>query len=355
MENAKHNHCDKDCHESVAVPLSALRTTDKLIHIDHIEEELVSDRAKKQNAKAKVGKISKQRSGDSEPLTTDRKNQTSCNTLEDKAIIKEFVFVSEEKEKTGPEWIITIIVRVLSTLNETAIEAERQYFVKRLRYIWNTLCYLCLTAYYIWFSITSGLSMENATYFVVVILIIICIIQIMLISIDVYCVMIMREIDTYKLSSYGIFIWILIFGLSSYILSGPIFDNNWIAWSVIAVILSLNLVIFLSIVFWIIALPLILLGIGIEVTVRCLIGKTDCPLEINKVITYKYKLFRFDKNKFKECASCSICLEEYKESDVTLCILNCQKSHVFHEKCIFDWIKVRRDCPICRAEIQFMQ
>jgi hypothetical protein len=42
---------------------------------------------------------------------------------------------------------------------------------------------------------------------------------------------------------------------------------------------------------------------------------------------------------------CPICLEENdEESRITCCINN----HVFHKKCILEWIKKKPNCPLCR-------
>jgi hypothetical protein len=44
---------------------------------------------------------------------------------------------------------------------------------------------------------------------------------------------------------------------------------------------------------------------------------------------------------------CSICLEDNTPNEVS--IFKCQ--HQFHEKCIENWLKKKRSCPLCRCNI----
>lgn len=44
---------------------------------------------------------------------------------------------------------------------------------------------------------------------------------------------------------------------------------------------------------------------------------------------------------------CSICLGDYKERDLLLLLPHC--GHLFHVKCITQWLLVNLTCPICRS------
>ncbi|PON70243.1 43kDa postsynaptic protein [Parasponia andersonii] len=43
---------------------------------------------------------------------------------------------------------------------------------------------------------------------------------------------------------------------------------------------------------------------------------------------------------------CSICLADYDETDMLMLLPNC--AHLFHEKCINQWLRLHPTCPICR-------
>ncbi|GAB2218918.1 hypothetical protein Droror1_Dr00002151 [Drosera rotundifolia] len=46
-------------------------------------------------------------------------------------------------------------------------------------------------------------------------------------------------------------------------------------------------------------------------------------------------------------ACCSICLGDYKETDVLRLLPDC--GHLFHLKCVDPWLRLRPTCPICRS------
>ena len=70
-----------------------------------------------------------------------------------------------------------------------------------------------------------------------------------------------------------------------------------------------------------------------------LITISENPIILTKI---KYKCDEENNNN----EQCSICLDEFIENE-TLFQLNCQ--HYYHEKCLKDWLKKNRNCPICRV------
>ncbi|TKY45564.1 putative RING-H2 finger protein ATL71 [Spatholobus suberectus] len=45
-------------------------------------------------------------------------------------------------------------------------------------------------------------------------------------------------------------------------------------------------------------------------------------------------------------SSCSICLGDYKESDMLRLLPHCD--HLFHLACVDPWLRLHSTCPICR-------
>ena len=45
---------------------------------------------------------------------------------------------------------------------------------------------------------------------------------------------------------------------------------------------------------------------------------------------------------------CCICLDDNNEGDLAIRLPNC--SHIFHKKCILDWLQRKCTCPVCRYE-----
>jgi hypothetical protein len=57
----------------------------------------------------------------------------------------------------------------------------------------------------------------------------------------------------------------------------------------------------------------------------------------------------FNKDLKKEKERCVICLDDFKEGDV---LINIPCFHYFHLKCITEWFKNNKNCPICKYEIK---
>ncbi|KDP34671.1 hypothetical protein JCGZ_11019 [Jatropha curcas] len=79
-----------------------------------------------------------------------------------------------------------------------------------------------------------------------------------------------------------------------------------------------------------------------DVVVRPRGGVSTCAIpELKK----NGRLLRAAKGSYGDCA---ICLENLSGA-VKVTELNC--SHLFHEKCIFQWLGYKNSCPLCRKEI----
>lgn len=59
----------------------------------------------------------------------------------------------------------------------------------------------------------------------------------------------------------------------------------------------------------------------------------------------------FKVPEFQKDSSCIICFNKFKDSD-TIIVLPCYDSHVFHEKCIENWLQRNDSCPLCKKSIK---
>ena len=51
----------------------------------------------------------------------------------------------------------------------------------------------------------------------------------------------------------------------------------------------------------------------------------------------------------KNVKDCSICLVDFEDDD-SVSLTNCK--HLFHNNCITEWSRYKKDCPICRAKLK---
>ncbi|KAI3785494.1 hypothetical protein L1987_44613 [Smallanthus sonchifolius] len=70
----------------------------------------------------------------------------------------------------------------------------------------------------------------------------------------------------------------------------------------------------------------------------------DLPKAMPVDIVDPVKISRFVKGEEDE-EKCAICVEEY-QADKLIGILPCK--HTYHEECIKNWFKKKKECPICR-------
>ncbi|RDX95978.1 RING-H2 finger protein ATL70, partial [Mucuna pruriens] len=60
----------------------------------------------------------------------------------------------------------------------------------------------------------------------------------------------------------------------------------------------------------------------------------------------KFLYSQIDKKGSTSTNSCSICLGDYKESDILRLLPHCD--HLFHLACVDPWLRLHSTCPICR-------
>ncbi|MCL7035640.1 hypothetical protein MKW94_005746 [Papaver nudicaule] len=76
------------------------------------------------------------------------------------------------------------------------------------------------------------------------------------------------------------------------------------------------------------------------------VGLDEVTLEsYPKLLYWEAKLQT--KHTTADGSCCSICLADYKSTDVTRILPDC--GHFFHQKCVDPWLLQHPTCPICRA------
>ena len=62
---------------------------------------------------------------------------------------------------------------------------------------------------------------------------------------------------------------------------------------------------------------------------------------------YQYKhIQKYESRKETECA---ICLEQFKGIDIIKSFYKCE--HIFHKKCLLNWLKKNNKCPLCNHDL----
>lgn len=69
---------------------------------------------------------------------------------------------------------------------------------------------------------------------------------------------------------------------------------------------------------------------------------------INRIRQVKFnELTTEDKRNLSHDATCSICCDNYNETDHVK-VLDC--AHLYHTRCITEWLKRNKKCPLCKKQ-----
>ena len=74
--------------------------------------------------------------------------------------------------------------------------------------------------------------------------------------------------------------------------------------------------------------------------------KLELILEMDE---YQYKHIQKYEDSRKE-TSCVICLGEFKGNDIIKAFYKC--NHIFHKKCLLNWLKDHDNCPLCKHNLK---
>ena len=80
-------------------------------------------------------------------------------------------------------------------------------------------------------------------------------------------------------------------------------------------------------------------------TLRASVEDSEIKRDDDKNIDVTSQKFSTTDKKF---SSCSICTDEFKESD-DVCVIPC--GHIFHSTCIKEWGHYKPECPLCKQSI----
>ncbi|KAL3520924.1 hypothetical protein ACH5RR_019073 [Cinchona calisaya] len=76
-------------------------------------------------------------------------------------------------------------------------------------------------------------------------------------------------------------------------------------------------------------------------------SSSNTPQGLDDATLVAYPKILYSEAKInQEGGCCSICLQDYKESDMLRLLPEC--GHFFHLKCVDLWLKLHPTCPICR-------
>ena len=267
--------------------------------------------------------------------------------------VKTVSFASNSYEKIGEDWKIILIVNWILRINYRIFMLLHGL---KIRIAYEIFCSFGIIGYlyfYIYVAVTNTEVSSSVYYIVNLIIMVFAFLHLIntICSIYLYC----KSKDP-STCCFIIFVWVktLYYCLTIYI-SIAMISNNMVTLGFIFLfgIYATDIIHSLRVTFLLLSLPVILIEIIGESLIRLFLCKLSCPYLRPMIKSYTFLIHVFGQECVKDAQQCSICLTDYTENDVNLVVLKCLTKHVFHEKCIFEWIKKQEYCPICRSPINF--
>eukprot|EP01022_Parablepharisma_sp_SALTPOND_P003560 TRINITY_DN1144_c0_g1_i1.p1 TRINITY_DN1144_c0_g1~~TRINITY_DN1144_c0_g1_i1.p1 ORF type:complete len:408 (+),score=30.76 TRINITY_DN1144_c0_g1_i1:106-1224(+) len=256
-------------------------------------------------------------------------------------------------EKIGDEWVMIEKLNQLCKLNYKLWLVMSRRVPKLLYLFWSMLCLLGYVAFYILFLIANLNDRKSVEFVINAILLSLDVIYIRCLAAEIYYAYQNQECSDCFMTFYA---WVqcMYSGLSIFIGVSMLFEGDPIVGLIFGLAVYVTaLVQSLNATFWIICIPLVIVGFFVEFVIRSMVCKLSCPYIRPKVRVYTFAIYKFGQPQVKDAKQCTICLGDYADDDENMVVLLCGTKHVFHEKCLFEWIKKQEYCPVCRGEIKF--
>lgn len=77
--------------------------------------------------------------------------------------------------------------------------------------------------------------------------------------------------------------------------------------------------------------------------------KGDNDYELNTNILSEYE--EIDYLSYDDNDVCSICLEKYFDEEDLKKVVSLKCKHLFHKECIDTWIRINKNCPMCKCDL----
>ncbi len=266
--------------------------------------------------------------------------------------VKSQIVLLNGVERVGEDWQTFKIFNKISGCNYHVWLIMNGRPQKIAYCIWSLVLLVGYFGFYLYF-LALRVSKPGATAFVIdVFLVIIDPAYVYFASMELYHAWVSRpETDCYL----TVYAWCqcMYSGMSLFVTVILASDSDVYACVFASAIYTIGIIQALNITLWILASPFLMVIGFCEFLIRLFMCRLACPYDQPKRKTYTYAVYRFGQGLAKEAKQCAICLGDYTADDDSICALKCMTSHVFHEKCIFEWLKKQEYCPVCRGEVKF--
>ena len=266
------------------------------------------------------------------------------------SVIREQTVVCAEVERVGQDWHSIKVARGF-TVKLSAFWAMMETRLPRsLHLLYIIVVMLLFVSFYLWYFIDHLTEGHNTFNVTLVLLTILALTYSTSLGIQIYYLYKAYPI-TRTLAVFNDSVNMLYCSVSIYAtVIAKAYEEGcyWVFIFSIAVTMILYVI---CLALWIILGSFLLLSLLVECLIRSFKGKLNCPHIEQKKQKLRYRLYSASHKHAIGASQCAICLGEYTPTETGLCISQCRSNHVFHEKCLLEWLQTKLLCPICRGQI----
>lgn len=95
--------------------------------------------------------------------------------------------------------------------------------------------------------------------------------------------------------------------------------------------------------------PFVVLLLVGEFIVQILICRLRCPHLKAQTRVFEYTLFKYRRAFSSGVPQCPMCGQRYNRNEACICIVECKTDHLYHEKCVLEWVTRENCCPVCKG------
>ena len=275
-----------------------------------------------------------------------------CTNMDEAPKLMTQVIILDGLEKVGGEWHSVVCVNKMCGFNYRLWLYMSNRTPKLLYQYWTLLCLAAYCGFYCYFLALNSSDVKSVNFVIGVILLVLDPLYMICVGFETYYVCRVASGSEVFLTFYA---WVqcMYCGISVFISITLIFESDSLGWAFASAVYATGIVQAVNVSLWLVFLPVLMLCCLAEFLARAFSCKLQCPYMRPKRRVYKYAVYRFGQGQAREAKQCAICLADYTKVDADLCVLQCMTGHVYHERCIFEWIKKQEYCPVCRGEIKF--
>ncbi len=257
----------------------------------------------------------------------------------------------QTKEVIGSSWLAMLLWNAVKDWNRACMEAMESHRIRVLLNVWVLLFLSASLLFHICF-LRSLADQVGTTYIIAAFISIFNVLYVIFAAVE-FCLHLKHSHNHEGLWIAYCWVQCLYSGLCLFNFVAFLAEEDYMSWLYLGLIYFANLPYSTNVILWSMMSPLLVTFLLAEFAIRLVACRLSCPHSVNTRRQHVYGVYAFNEVLGEAATECVICLRPFTAESRDICVSTCGTKHIFHESCIFEWLKVCPYCPMCRSEIKF--